>query len=217
MKRKFFNNTLLLSSATLLLFTIACDYTATTAPEAPVAANVLSADEINWASWKPEILEKINSRDGALFKKGKGKKDVDGFETLGFDSKWIEADKGGKVGSKDLTLDNKVQIPPDALYADADVSVELVTDADNPNNGFGEVEFRVNEDHYQFEKDVKITLSYKYLDLPDDFDPTNLTIWWYEDDAENPGWVELEDLDFNTRKKIVKFKIDHFTRYGWAY
>ena len=215
MERNYFNKTLLILSTTLLLFTMACDYAASTAPEAPIATNVVAAEEINWVSWKPEILENINSRDRVLFKKGK-KNDVDA-ESLGFESKWIKADKGGNVGSKNLTLDNKVKITPDALREDAEVSVELVNDADNPNNGFGEVEFRVNEEHYQFEKDVTITLSYKYLDLPDDFDPTNLTIWWYEDNSENTGWVELEDLEFNTNKKIVKFKIDHFTRYGWAY
>ena len=31
------------------------------------------------------------------------------------------------------------------------------------------------------------------------------------------GWVELDDLAFNGRRKTVSFWVNHFSRYGWAY
>ena len=202
--------------AVALLFSIACDYAASTAPEAidATVTDAVPASEINWVSWKSDVLDKIASQNDALFKKHK-KKEKGDVEWVGFEEKFIEADEGGKVGSKKSTLGNKVKIPKGALREDSYVSVDLKTDPDNPNKGFGEVEFRVNDGHYSFEKDVKITLTYKYLDLPEDFDPTDLKIWWYDDVTD--GWVPLEDLNFNIHKKIVKFKIDHFTRYGWAF
>lgn len=216
------NKVLLPLLAAALLFSVACDYAGTTAPEAmdeTVTSNAVPADEINWVSWNSDVLDRVTASNDALFKKHKKKKkkdDDEKDETVGFDEKWIEADEGGKVGNNDLTLGNKVNIPEDALRDDALVRVDLNTSADNPNhNGFGEVEFTVDGGHYQFNRNVKITLTYKYLDLPEDFDPTTLKIWWYDDSGL--GWVELEDLDFNTDKEFVKFRIDHFTRYGWAF
>ncbi|MCH7819576.1 MAG: hypothetical protein IIB40_08440 [Candidatus Marinimicrobia bacterium] len=31
------------------------------------------------------------------------------------------------------------------------------------------------------------------------------------------GWVELDDLTFNGRRKTVSFWVNNFTCYGWAY
>ena len=215
MNKTYLIKLLLPFTTMLLLFSIACDYTPATAPEAeaPVAALVVSADEINWVSWKPEVVEQVNSQRLSLFKGGKkGKNNDDG--TFGSDSKWIEASKGGTVGSEKLTLGNKVRIVKDALREDEEVSVRLIFDDDELINGFGEFDFEVDNGHYSFEKDVKITLSYKYLDL-DGIDPADLSVWWVDD--EGTGWVEIEDLELNEKRKTVSFWIDHFTRYGWAY
>ena len=35
--------------------------------------------------------------------------------------------------------------------------------------------------------------------------------------AVGDGWIELEDLNFNGRRKTFSFWVDHFTSYGWAY
>ena len=218
MKRTNLIKLLLPFTVMLLLFSVACDYSGITAPEAPITASVLSADEINWVSWKPEIVERIRaSKHSSLLKGVRCDEDQD---TDGYDCRVIKRKEGGTVGNNKLTLGNKVKIPIKALQKNdkkAEISVELIFDDDDDDNYNGEVEFRVNDDHYTFDKDVKITLSYKYLDLDDDFDPTGLKIWWYEDNEEEGEWISLENLEFNTNRKTVSFWVDHFTRYGWAF
>ena len=221
MKRTNLIKLLLPFTVMLLLFSVACDYSGITAPEADISANVVTANaasEINWVSWKPEIVERIRAaKHSSLLK---GERCVEDQDTDGYDCRVIKRKEGGTVGNNKLTLGNKVKIPRKALQKKdkkAEISVELIFDDDDDDNYNGEVEFRVNDDHYTFDKDVKITLSYKYLDLDDDFDPTGLKIWWYEDNEEEGEWISLENLEFNTNRKTVSFWVDHFTRYGWAF
>ncbi|MCH7819372.1 MAG: hypothetical protein IIB40_07405 [Candidatus Marinimicrobia bacterium] len=219
-------------TAMILLFSVACDYTPSTAPEAPIAANVVSADEISWVSWKPEVVERVRAQQfSSLFKLGERCDENQSSDD--YDCRVIDRKKGGTVGNGRLTSLNKVKIPANALHnkgkfgvgKEANVSVELISPKDEDLSFFLGVEFTVYRslgkksgtafDHYVFRKDVRITLSYAQLDLDGVEDPTTLSIYWQ--DSVGEGWVLLEDLDFNPRRKTVSFWVDHFTRYGWAY
>ena len=231
MKRTNLIKLLLPFTVMLLLFSVACDYSGITAPEAPISANVASAtsaDEINWVSWNPEFVEKILAEKHSALLKG-SESCIDDEDREGYDCRVIDRKKGGKVGNKKLTSLNKVKIPGKALHKDddefgvgkeANVSVELIFPEVGDDSFFLGVEFTVYMtsgepfDHYVFKKDVKITLSYAQLEL-NNVDPTLLSIYW--DDSEGVGWVLLEDLSFNTKRKTVSFWVDHFTRYGWAF
>ncbi|MCK4715424.1 MAG: hypothetical protein KAT54_01325, partial [Candidatus Marinimicrobia bacterium] len=67
-----------------------------------------------------------------------------------------------------------------------------------------------------FEKDVKITLSWAFLDLDDD-EEFEFNIYFSDDGGY--VWFPLEKtkLVIDYDKKTVTFKTDHFSRYGWGF
>ncbi|TFB12794.1 hypothetical protein E3V33_04245 [Candidatus Marinimicrobia bacterium MT.SAG.4] len=229
--RTKFTNLLMPLAIVTMLLSVACDYSGITAPEADISANVVTANaasEINWVSWKPEIVERVRAQQlSSLLKLGERCDEDQSSDD--YDCRVIIRKEGGKVGNRRLTSFNKVKIPANALHKkgkfgvgkEANVSVELISPEDEDLSFFLGVEFTVYRNplvafaHYEFRKDVRITLSYAQLDLDGVEDPTTLSIYWQ--DSVGDGWVLLEDLSFNPKRKTVSFWVDHFTRYGWAY
>lgn len=233
--RTKFTNLLMPLAIVTMLLSVACDYAAITAPEAPISANVASAtsvDEINWVSWNPEVVERVRAQQLSSLSK-LGERCDENQSSDDYDCRVIIRKEGGKVGNGRLTSLNKVKIPANALHKkgkfgvgkEANVSVELISPEDEDLSFFLGVEFTVYRSlgkksgeafaHYEFRKDVRITLSYAQLDLDGVEDPTTLSIYWQ--DSVGDGWLLLEDLSFNPKRKTVSFWVDHFTRYGWAF
>ena len=149
----------------------------------------IPAEEINWVSWQPIVKEQIN----ALAKKG-------------FAGKMI-TQSGGIVGGN-ITFNNKVEIPAGAVPSNTYITVEVLHVDGNEQCG-AEVEFLPS---MQFLPDVKITLSWEYLDF--DGDPEDLNVHWFN---ESTGlWVEVYDPVIDLDNKTISVYVDHFTRFGWG-
>ena len=179
---------------------IGCSKDSLTSPVNQSINKGIPAEEINWVSWKPEVSDNISAKLGgpqALAKKG-----------LGWEEKIIKREKGGKVGGRS-TFGNKVRIPKKAFPERKRlIRVEIACmDEDGVPCG-AEVDFLPNQ---TFDKDVKITLSWKYLDF--DGDPEDLNVYWYKDGT----WVLVPDPEIDFRKKTVSVWVDHFTRFGWGF
>jgi len=162
-----------------------------------------TADEINWYSWQPGVIEAMHDQSLAR----------------GFAAKYVKRNKGGKVGGW-LTFGNKVKIQKNALPANTFISVEVMEicdDGDGVEEQCGaQVQFLPS---MQFDKRIKIILSWAWLDLTDDeaadFDPT---VWWTEDNPadDDAVWYEVENTHVNYNKQIIKFRVDHFTVFAWG-
>ena len=203
MRRVLSLNLGLLIITSLLLFSIACDYAATTAPESAKASASITADksiaDIKFRTWSPATMEKL--RAPALYK------DDDDDEN-GSETKKIKAKKGGTVGGDD-TFDNTVEFPPYAFEKKKQRITVRATCMDNDNPCAAEIEFLPSQ---KFLKDVLITLSFEALGY--EGDPYALEIYWLQEDGSGGLITEFTvDEDEGT----VSFYIDHFTRYGWAY
>jgi len=190
-----FRNLLLPLMAVLLLFSVACDYAATTAPEsakasASVAGKAKSLEGVNFLRWSQETFEKMT----ALNKSNVA-------------AKTITVSAGGTVGGN-KTFGNTVEIPAGALDENTTISVQ-VTCMDNKNPCSAEVEFLPST---TFNVEVKVTMNYDALGF--DGDPYLIEIYWLQDDGTGG---EINNHVVNEVEKTIVFYIDHFTRYGWAY
>ena len=190
-----FRNLLLPLMAVLLLFSVACDYAATTAPEsakasASVAGAAKSLEGVNFLRWSPETFEKMTS-----------------LRKSNVAEKTITVSAGGTVGGN-KTFGNTVEIPAGALDDNTTISVQ-VTCMDNRNPCAAEVEFLPST---TFNVDVKVTMNYDALGF--DGDPYLIEIYWLQDDGTGG---EINNHVVNEAEKTIVFYIDHFTRYGWAY
>ena len=187
---------LLLSLMTIfLLFSVACDYAATTAPEsakasASVAGKAKSLEGVNFLRWSPKTFELMT----ALNKSNVAEKT-------------ITVSAGGTVGGN-KTFGNTVEIPAGALDENTTISVQ-VTCMDNRNPCAAEVEFLPST---TFNVEVKVTMNYDALGF--DGDPYLIEIYWLQDDGTGG---EINNHVVNEVEKTIVFYIDHFTRYGWAY
>ena len=194
MKQTLFNiiRVCLLITATLLLI-ISCSDTPLSNEFSPDQISY-TADEINWYSWQPGAIEAMHDQSLAR----------------GFAAKFVKRKKGGKVGGW-ITFGNKVKIQKNALRENTFITVE-VTDVANDEQAGAQVEFLPS---MQFEKDIKITLSWAWLDLDkvaiDDFDPT---VYWRNSNGED--WQVLKNAHINYRKQTIRFKVDHFTVFAWG-
>lgn len=155
------------------------------------AAEGIPGDQINWVSWEQEIVKKIS----ALAKQGT-------------ESKWIYPDVWGTVGGE-KTFGNMVEFPPGAVAEEQYITVDVVCVDENEQCGAG-VDFLPSQ---QFLLDVKVTLSWGYLDY--DGDPSDLKIYWRDDDTEL--WILIPDPEIDLESKTSSFYIDHFTRFGWGF
>ena len=193
--RKNLRNLFLPLTAVALLFSVACDYAATTAPDAPKASAQVTAEakpltDVNFLRWSPKTMAKLS----ALNKSNVAEKT-------------ITVTAGGSVGGQ-KTFGNVVEIPAGALDENTKISVQ-VTCMDNQNPCSAEVEFLPST---TFNTDVKITMNYDALGF--DGDPYLIEIYWLQEDGTGGAVTEYTVDEAN--KEIV-FYIDHFTRYGWAY
>ena len=190
-----FRNLLLPVMAVVLLFSVACDYAATTAPEsakasASVAGEAKSLEGVNFLRWSPKTFELMT----ALNKSNVA-------------AKTITVSAGGTVGGN-KTFGNTVEIPAGALDENTTISVQ-VTCMDNRNPCAAEVEFLPST---TFNVEVKVTMNYDALGF--DGDPYLIEIYWLQDDGTGG---EINNHVVNEVEKTIVFYIDHFTRYGWAY
>ena len=194
-KQKITRDLLLSLMTVFLLFSVACDYAATTAPEsakasASVAGAAKSLEGVNFLRWSPETFEKMTS-----------------LNKSNVAEKTITVSAGGTVGGN-KTFGNTVEIPAGALDENTTISVQ-VTCMDNKNPCSAEVEFLPST---TFNVDDKVTMNYDALGF--DGDPYLIEIYWLQDDGTG-GDITNYVVDEN--EKTIVFYIDHFTRYGWAY
>ena len=188
-------NLLLPLMTVALLFSVACDYAATTAPEsakasASVAGAAKSLEGVNFLRWSPETFEKMTSLKSSTVA-----------------AKTITVSAGGTVGGN-KTFGNTVEIPAGALDDNTTISVQ-VTCMDNKNPCSAEVEFLPST---TFNVEVKVTMNYDALGF--DGDPYLIEIYWLQDDGTGG---EINNYVVDENEKTIVFYIDHFTRYGWAY
>ncbi len=172
----------------------------------------IPTDQISWINWNAEALEQLNS----LARKG-------------HETKHIIADHGGHVGGG-KTFDNKVDIPANALLEDTDVTVDVLCVENNQQCGAG-VDFLPS---MNFESNVEITLSFKYLNLDCDDDHEDDEDNDDDDGDDNDGGCNINfDLFFSQdggnlwypiggnyevdyHKQTISFWVDHFTRFAWG-
>lgn len=190
-----FKNLLLPLMAVVLLFSVACDYAATTAPEsakasASVAGKAKSLEGVNFLRWSPKTFEMMTA-----------------LNKSNIAAKTITVSAGGTVGGN-KTFGNTVEIPAGALDENTTISVQ-VTCMDNKNPCSAEVEFLPST---TFNVEVKVTMNYDALGF--DGDPYMIEIYWLQDDGTGG---EINNYVVNEAEKTIVFYIDHFTRYGWAY
>jgi len=213
-KKIRFRNLLPSLMAVVLLFSVACDYAATTAPEsakasASVASETKSIADVKFRTWSPAVMEKLGP--SALIKEIKDDGNT-GFPTRrggkGTDTKNVTAKKGGKVGGV-KTFGNMVKVPPGAIDEKKQKITVKATCMDKKNPCSAEIEFLPSQ---TFLKDVEITLSYRALGY--EGDPYELEIYWLQEDGTG-GIVTKFTVD--EEKGTVSFYVDHFTRYGWSY
>jgi len=218
--KKFrFRNLLPSLMAVVLLFSVACDYAATTAPEsakasASVAGEATSLAGVKFLPWSPAVMERLrpsvlnkNGSDSGLLSKiikankgGKGKQ--------GTDFKNITSKKGGEIGGK-KTFGNKVKFPPKAFHGKNQRITVRATCMDDKNPCSAEIEFLPSQ---KFLKDVEITLSYEALGY--EGDPYLLEVYWLQEDGT--GGI-ITEITVDEEEGTVSFYADHFTRYGWSY
>ena len=193
-------NLLLPLTVVAMLFSVACDYAATTAPDSAKTSASVTADKsianIKFRTWSPAVMEKL--RAPALLKG-----DEPGSETEKISSK-----KGGEVGGEE-TFDNTVYFEPYSFDDKKQKITVRATCMDNDNPCAAEIEFLPSQ---KFKKDVLITLSYEALGYTGD--PYELEIYWLQEDGS--GGV-IAEYTVDEEAGTVSFYINHFTRYGWAY
>jgi len=114
-------------------------------------------------------------------------------------TKWIEADKGGKIEIKGLL---KLKIPKNALSEDTAITVTF------PNTK--EYLWEFEPDGIQFNKKVKLEISLKDKRLGDDtYDLENIEIYWIDPEV----WVPL-GAKYVAKKDKIKAELYHFSRYA---
>jgi len=166
----------------------------------PVVKEAIPAEEISWISWKPEALALLSARDD----------DDDDGGSVGIQTKHIKANKKGKVGGG-KTFHNKVKLPAHSLTEDMDITVAVLNVVDGQQAGAG-VDFLPSQ---QFLRDVQVTLSWAYLDVPPGSDPgIDFTPYYSEDGGST--WYELTNYSVDYQKQRIVIWVDHFTRFSWG-
>ncbi len=177
-----------------LLFSVACDYAATTAPEAAKASaptgEARSLADVNFLKWSPATWKQMTSLNASTVA-----------------AKTITVSAGGEVGGN-KTFGNTVEIPAGAIDDNTKISVE-VTCMDDQNPCSAEVEFLPS---MTFNVDVKVTMHYGALGF--DGDPYMIEIYWIQEDGTGG---EVNNYVVDESNQIIVFYVNHFTRYGWAY
>ncbi len=183
-----------LAMAVALLIGLAgCENSTVTGSVAEDQAIGISADQINWVSWKPEVSELLRTNS---------------LNKIGETGQMITVAAGGTVGGN-ITFNNTVYIPADAVPTNTYIEVEVVCVDGREQCGSG-IDFLPN---IQFLADVKITLSWAALDVDslnvDDFEA------FYSEDGGNT-WFQIYDLEIDYGAMTIAIWEDHFTRYAWG-
>jgi len=181
--------------AVALLFSAACDYAATTAPDAPnasapITGEARSLSDVNFLKWSPAAWKQMTSLNASTVA-----------------AKTITVTAGGTVGGN-KTFGNTVEIPAGAVDDNTKISVE-VTCMDNQNPCSAEVEFLPS---MTFNTEVKVTLNYGALGF--DGDPYLIEIYYILEDGTGG---EITTYTVDESLQTIVFYVNHFTRYGWAY
>ena len=166
----------------------------------PALTQGIPASEMTFVSWNREVKQKLTRLD----KKGSQSRKID--------------EDGGKVGGK-KTFGNKVKIPEGALdedymeemFGDDDVRITVkVNCVDGKEQCGAGVDFLPS---MKFEKDVKVILSWEFLDWVEG-EELDFLAYFSEDDGDT--WYEVAVADVNYDKKTLSLYVDHFTRFAWA-
>ena len=181
--------------AVALLFSVACDYAATTAPEAakasaPITGEARSLADVNFLKWSAASWKQMTSLNASTVA-----------------GKTITVTAGGTVGGN-KTFGNIVEIPAGAVDGNTKITVE-VTCMDNQNPCAAEVEFLPS---MTFNVDVKVTMNYGALGF--DGDPYLIEIYYIQEDGTGG---EITTYTVDESNQTIVFYVNHFTRYGWAY
>lgn len=181
--------------AVALLFSVACDYAATTAPEAakasaPITGEARSLADVNFLKWSAASWKQMTSLNASTVA-----------------GKTITVTAGGTVGGN-KTFGNIVEIPAGAVDGNTKITVE-VTCMDNQNPCSAEVEFLPS---MTFNVDVKVTMNYGALGF--DGDPYLIEIYYIQEDGTGG---EITTYTVDESNQTIVFYVNHFTRYGWAY
>ena len=180
------------------LFLLACSGDMLTAPGEENSNQIAVAeqegmptDQIPWISWTKEFSQRIRALNKSAYA-----------------SVLIEASVGGRAGGLE-TFGNSVDIPPNALSEDTEISVSV--DCMNETDPcVGVVEFLPDT---EFNSDVTITLSYAELDYENS--PYDIKIYWTKSIRSN-SWFLVDIVNVDTESQTLSFEIDHFTQYSWS-
>ncbi|MCK4447512.1 MAG: hypothetical protein KAW56_10580 [Candidatus Marinimicrobia bacterium] len=176
---------------------IGCSNDSLTSPVNQSINQGVPGDQINWIQWKPEVANRIKTildEPRALAK-------------VGYQEKIIYKNEGGTVGG-DTTFGCQVTIPPHAFPEHERTIIVQVATSEEANAG---VDFLPNQ---TFKKDVKITVSFEYLNINANADLTELNIYWLDDSTGL--WVLVPDPEIDLENGAISVYVDHFTRYGWG-
>jgi len=174
-----------------LFLLIGCDKQITGNDNPALALNGVPTSQINWVPLKGEYT----NQSDALAKKGHA-------------GKYILPERGGVVGGAQ-TYSNWVEIPAGAVSAKTYITVDIVPTPSGYN-----VEFLPC---MQFDKEVQITLSWKFFNISEsDIREGNFQIYYSQDGLT---WFPIEAADYlvDFDNQTVTFNSQHFTRYGWGF
>ncbi len=152
----------------------------------------IPAEQITWVSWKPGVLEAMEA--GSLAR--------------GSASKYAKPDKDTNIGGPQ-TFNNQVTVFTGAVTERTYIEVEVVCVDGNDQCGSG-IDFLPN---MQFLNDVKVTLSWEFLDV-DTLTVDDFEAYYSEDDGAT--WFEIDDLEIDYDAMTISVYEDHFTRYAWG-
>jgi len=194
MNKKKLLITATLAVALLLAFSfVGCENSTVTGNTTGEPTVGISADQITWVSWKPEVLEAMEANS---------------LNKIGDAGKMITVTAGGIVGGN-VTFGNTVYIPEGAVPANTFIEVEVVCVDGHDQCGSG-IDFLPN---MQFLTDVRITLSWESVDV-DSLNVDDFEVFYSEDGGLS--WFEIDDLVIDYDAMTIAVWQDHFTRYAWG-
>ena len=170
-----------------------CENSTVTGRVAEDPAIGISADQISWVSWKPEVMEAMNANSLAK---------------TGIAGKTIKPNKGGTVGGK-KTFDNKVKVFPGGVDSNTYIEVTVVCIDGKDQCGSG-VDFLPS---MQFLNDIKVTLSWEFIDV-DSLTVDDFEVYYSEDGGIT--WFGVPNPEIDYHKQTISVWTDHFTRYAWG-
>ena len=201
MCKKKSTKTLMFLAVSAIFLLVGCSNQSITEP--PVQG--LTTDQIDFVSWKAEVADVAVKTD----------KSIEELESLerwtipGLDWGIVFKRFGGTVGGE-TTFGNKVDVPAYAFRQHFRFIVVRVVCVEDGEQCGAEVDFLPSQN---FNKDVKVTLSYEYLDF--DGDPSGLNIYWYDEDGDL--WYLVPDPEIDTENCTVSVYVNHFTRFAWGF